>query len=256
MSLLPRIAYAVAAAGVDAVRTRSARAWRRVRALPTRRRPVRPARVDAPTLAATTLAAVLLTTAASCGGGAVRGRYLPRPGLLIGSHAVNYGWDRVAERWVQRECEWRVPAGRRLPGAVELPGGGASASLARHDPEGVESGALGVPVARDGYRVWARRDVVREDDLRGRTSYAITLREARAADAPPSEVTDVFPIPAPGDTPPDAWTPWSAPTHRRTGAFGWWEEAHGAPRPAPTPEAHPIEMRCRWYHAADPVRVE
>ena len=37
MSLLPRIAYAVTAAGTHAVRTRTARAWRRVRALPARR---------------------------------------------------------------------------------------------------------------------------------------------------------------------------------------------------------------------------
>jgi hypothetical protein len=97
---------------------------------------------------------------------------------------------------------------------------------------------------------------MREDDLRGGTSYAITLRHARGADAPPDEVTDFFPIPAPGDTPPDAWTPWRAPAYRRTGALGWWEETQGALLPAATAEAHPIEIRCRLYHATDPVRVE
>jgi hypothetical protein len=31
----------------------------------------------------------------------------------------------------------------------------------------------------------------------------------------------------------------------RTGAFGWWDEAQGAPPEPPQPIAHPFELRCQ-----------
>jgi hypothetical protein len=31
----------------------------------------------------------------------------------------------------------------------------------------------------------------------------------------------------------------------RTGAFGWWDEAQGAPPEPPQPVANPVEMRCQ-----------
>jgi hypothetical protein len=190
-----------------------------------------------------TLAALVVV---GCLGGVSNGRYTVAtdPGSR---YAFRYVRDRPSGLWVHRECETRVSARRTLPDPITTAQDGDLLHTQRFTPESVESG--GVEPARfeviDGARVWRFRDLPGEDDLFARTAFGIQVEWPQPGGPSDWEPMELFAYPPMAAMAPDVWSTWGTAASQRAGAFGWWEEVHGAPPDPPAPIAFPFEMRCR-----------
>ena len=194
--------------------------------------------------AETTLAAVCLATLLACSGPS--GRYVAQHFRTTRSNFV-YVRDRVTGNWMNRHCELRVPVARALPDPLMTEEHGTALSVQLHDPESVRTGGLRSVdfVVRDGFRVWVIDDVLAEADVEGQTSYGVQVAWPKAGETTRYDPLELFHLPRLGDGPPETWSPWVVASSTRAGAFGWWNEAQGAPPEPPQPIAHPFELRCQ-----------
>lgn len=162
-------------------------------------------------------------------------------------YSFKYVMDRRTKRWVNREIELRVSVARPLPEPLTDDAHGDRISLQLLRSGSAQTGGLrsGLPVIEAGWRVWRGWDVLREDDLRGQSSYGVSVQWPVAGQGTRFDATEIFRLPPLGSLPPDAWSEWAEAADRRAGAFGWWEEARGAPpADAPKPE-YPFQFRYR-----------
>ena len=179
------------------------------------------------------IVALLLAACAENGGG----RYAAAtdPGSRYG---FAYVIDRQTKKWVNRECELRVSPERGL-GEVHVqlfrPGSAQSGGLMSADFE-----------TRDGYRVWRIADVMHDDDLAGKVAYGVQIEWPRPGQSTDYDPMEIFHMPRPGNTPPNAWSPWLRAADTRAGGFAFLGEAEGSPPETGPPPAHPFEMRCRF----------
>ena len=190
------------------------------------------------------LVTVCLATLMACSGPS--GRYEAQNFRTTRSNFV-YVRDRVTGEWMNRHCELRVPVARPLPDPLRTEDHGDALSVQLHDPVSVRTAGLrSIDFAvRDGFRVWVIDDVLDEADVDGETSYGVQVAWPRKGEETRHDPLELFHLPRLGDQPPDTWGPWVVASSTRTGAFGWWEEAHGAPPEPPQPIAHPFELRCQ-----------
>jgi hypothetical protein len=192
----------------------------------------------------TVLAAVCVAMVTACTGAS--GRYAAQHFRTTRSNFV-YVRDRVTGQWMNRHCELRAPVARPLPDPLMTEEHGSLLSVEFHDPESVKSAGLrSVDFdVRDGFRVWVIDDVLEEADVDGETSYGVQVSWPRTGEETRHDPLELFHLPRLGDQPPDTWSPWVVAGSTRTGAFGWWNEAQGAPPEPPQPIAHPFELRCQ-----------
>lgn len=183
---------------------------------------------------------------AACSPGGPKGRYGAEHFRTTRSNFV-YVRDRVTGDWVNRRCELRAPVARPLPDPLMTDEDGSLLSVQLFDPESVRSAGLrSVDFAvRDGFRVWVVEDVLGADDVEGRTSYGVQVSWPQADESTRHDPLELFHLPRLGNDPPGTWGPWVAAGSTREGAFGWWEEAQGAPPAPPQPIPHPFELRCQ-----------
>jgi hypothetical protein len=140
-----------------------------------------------------------------------------------------HAFDRDSGKWVYRDCELRVAEARAV----------GELSVQLFHPGSAQSGGVQstAPAVRDGYRVWSIADALERSDFDGRTAYGVQ------ADHDPMELIRLAPL---TDAAPGTWSGWQQASDLREGAFGWWEEAQGAPRDTrPRLPEHPFEIRCR-----------
>lgn len=165
-------------------------------------------------------------------------------------HSFRYVQDRVTKRWVNREFELRVRVERALPEPLTDAEHGDRLSVQLLTSMSAQSGGLdaSLPVVADGWRTWHGRDVLHEDDLRGQTSYSVSVQWPVEGESTRYDDAEIFRLPPLGNLPPDAWSDWATADDRRPGAFGWWEEVHGAPRDTTIARpAWPFEFRYRLF---------
>jgi len=192
------------------------------------------------------LAVAWLTVLASCSAGGQSSRYVAEHFRTTRTNFV-YVRDRVTGRWVNRHCELRAPMARELPDPLTSHESGDLLSVQLFDPGSVRTGGLQSVTfeVRGTFRVWVIDDVLRGPDVEGRTGYGVQVSWPRPGQPTRYDPLEMFHLPRLGNEPPDAWSPWVVASSTREGAFGWWDEAHGAP-PAPAqPIAHPFELRCQ-----------
>jgi hypothetical protein len=168
----------------------------------------------------------LVVLLAACGPTAGRYAWIEDPASRNNLHHVH---DNTTGKWVYRECELRVDKARdvrELQVQLFHPGSAQSGGVEDVQPE-----------LRDGDFVWRIADALEESDFAGRTAYGIQ---------PQGQPMEVIRIPPLRDVAPGTWSEWLRASDVRDGAFGWWQEAQGAPRNASAalPE-HPFELRCR-----------
>ncbi|MEO7998409.1 MAG: hypothetical protein ABI852_13245 [Gemmatimonadaceae bacterium] len=202
-----------------------------------------------------------LLVAAGCagpGGGSSRYTLATLPGSR---YDFRYVMDKQTRRWVQRDVELRVSVDRKIPEPLLDPKSGNLLSVQLVKPGSAQTGGIDKMdfEIRDGYRVWKIRDVMHEQDIKGDIRYVITIKWPHDGQSTEYDPTEVFPMPAPGNVPPDEWSPWMSAGSLREGGFGWWEEARNVPA-APVTEgsttpAHPFQMRYRLLLVDNPVVI-
>jgi hypothetical protein len=186
---------------------------------------------------------LLIATALACADG---GRYRLRT-----DPASRYHFRHVQEResglWVHRECEVRVSVRRPLPDPISDSENGDLLHSSHFEPESVGTGNLSPTKFEtvDGYRIWRFQELLTEEDFAGRTAFGMQVEWPVPGGPSKEEPLELFALPAPGDTPPDHWSPWRTAESMRTGAFGWWEEVHGAPPESVPAVPFPFELRFR-----------
>ncbi len=184
------------------------------------------------------------------------GRYVMAsdPGSRYG---FKYVRDRTTGNWMHREFEIRVDLQRELPPLLVASEIGNSFTVQLFRSESLGSGGIfsAIPVIEGGYRVWRGADVMDDDDLLGRASYGVGVSFPQPGRESRHDPMEIFSMPPLGQTIPEQWTNWETAASMRAGAFGWWEEVHGAPpEPLPSP-AHPFEFRWRLVFAEIPGRI-
>lgn len=165
--------------------------------------------------------------------------------------------DRQTGQWIQREFEIRVDARRHLPELKVAAEIGNSFSVQLFKPETVSSGGIfsAIPKDEGAFRVWRGADVAGKEDLKGEVAYGVSVSWPEDGKETTVEPMEMFPLPALGETVPEEWSPWSTAATMRDGAFGWWDEVHGAPSsPAVLPQ-YPFEFRWRLVFAEIPGRI-
>jgi len=190
--------------------------------------------------------AAALTMAVACSHGGSSSRYAAEHFRTTRTNFV-FVRDRVTGSWVNRHCELRVPVARELPEPLMTDEHGTLLSVQLFDPESVRSAGLRSVefTIDDGFRVWIIDDVLHEADVEGHTSYGVQVAWPSAGESTRYDALELFHLPRLGSEPPDTWSPWVVASATREGAFGWWDEAQGAPPAPPQPIAHPFELRCQ-----------
>lgn len=158
-----------------------------------------------------------------------------------------YVRDRQTGRWVSRACELRVAAARDLPQPLSDDEHGDKLSVQLFRPVSVESAGLQSiePEVRDGHRVWRLSEILDESDLAGEVAYGIQVEWPQPGAETRVDPLEIIRLPPPGDTPPEQWSEWMSASDLREGAFGWWDEVHGAPPESLPGPQHPFQLRCR-----------
>ena len=158
-----------------------------------------------------------------------------------------YVRDKVTGQWVNRRCELRAPVARPLPEPLTTSEDGDRLSVQLFDHESVRSAGIRSvhPETRDGFRVWVIENVLRADDVAGRTRYGVSVSWPQRDQPTHHDPLELFYLPRLGNEVPGEWSPWVVASATREGALGWWSEAHGAPPAPPQPIAHPFELRCQ-----------
>src|SRR5262245_47988166 len=190
--------------------------------------------------------AACLATVVACWRPGQSGRYEAQHFRTTRTNFV-YVRDRVTGQWMNRHCELRAPVARPLPDPLMTDEHGTLLSVQLFEPGSARSGGLRSVdfVVRDGFRVWAIDDVLRADDVAGRTSYGVQVSWPRTGQATRHDPLELFHLPRLGNDPPDTWSPWVVASSTREGAFGWWSEVQGAPPAPPQPIEYPFELRCQ-----------
>jgi hypothetical protein len=197
-------------------------------------------------------AALPLLLGAGCAGsagGSANGRYvLARdPGSRYDFEFVQ---DRETGRWVQRECELRVPVARALPDPLNHPEYGSLMAVDLLKPGSIEgAGIRSLDFAlRDGYRIWNIPQVLGEHDFADAVDYAIQVKWPTGPEQPARfEPLEIIHPPALNDSPLGEWSGWISPSGFREGGFAGIEEVSGQPAGPVTPPEHPFALRCRLY---------
>jgi hypothetical protein len=207
----------------------------------------RAARAAAPpltTIGRVTLVSGCLALLVACSARQPSGRYVAEHFRTTRTNFV-YVRDRVTGQWMNRHCELRVPVVRPLPDPLMTDEHGSLLSVQLFDPESVRSAGLrSVDFdVREGFRVWVIDDVLEEADVDGHTSYGVQVAWPETPTR--YDPLELFHLPRLGNDPPGTWSPWVVAGATREGAFGWWEEAHGAPAEPSRPIARPFELRCQ-----------
>jgi hypothetical protein len=187
-----------------------------------------------------------LAVAVGCSAGTPSGRYVAQHFRTTRTNFV-YVRDRVSGSWMNRHCELRVSVARKLPDPLMTDEHGTLLSVELHDPESVRTGGLQSVdfVVRDGFRVWVIDDVLEEADVEGLTSYGVQVAWPNPGQTTRYDLLELFHLPRLGNEPPETFGPWVVASSTRAGAFGWWNEAQGAPPEPPQPIEHPFELRCQ-----------
>jgi hypothetical protein len=180
----------------------------------------------------------------ACADGGGRYRLRADPGSR---HHFRYVQERESGLWGHRECEVRVSVRRSLPDPISDAEYGDRLHSSRIEPGSVGTGNLSPTKFEtvDGYRIWRFQELLTENDFAGRTAFGLQVEWPVPGAPSKVEPLELFALPAPGDAPPDRWSPWQTADRMREGAFGWWEEVHGAPPEAVAAVPFPFELRCR-----------
>ena len=198
--------------------------------------------------------AVLLTVPCACS--AQSGRYSAEHFRTTRTNSV-FVRDRVTKNWVNRRCELRVPLARELPNPLQTNETGTLLSVQLIRPETAQSGGLNSVDfdTRDGFRVWVIEDVLREPDLKGRSTCLVQVSWPKAGEEWKRDPAEIFHLPVLGDQPPNTWGPWVTADKTREGAMAWWSETQGKPPEPAQRIAHPFELRCEMVFTDTPGDV-
>lgn len=190
-----------------------------------------------------TVVAIALALA-GCVGNTTAGRYTMATDPAS-RYSFRYVRDSETRLWVHRECEARVSTKRKLPDSTTADGDRLHSQ--RFEPETVASGDL-VPdqfETHDNFRIWRFRHLPSEADLQSRSAWGIQIEWPKEGEPSDWEPMEMFAFPPMATMVPEQWSEWTTATAQREGAFGWWEEVHGAPREESKPVEYPFELRCR-----------
>src|SRR5262249_43692295 len=154
---------------------------------------------------------------------------------------------RFRGAWLTRHCELRTPVARPLPDPLTTDEHGDLLSVQLFEPESAQTAGLRSVdfEVRDGFRVWTIDDVLRAEDVEGRTSYGVQVAWPQTGQPTRHAPRELFHPPRLGNDPPGSGGPWVVASSTREGAFGWWNETQGAPPEPPQPIEHPFELRCQ-----------
>lgn len=163
-------------------------------------------------------------------------------------HSFQYVQDKTTGRWVNREIELRVSVRRPAPESWSDDAHGDRLSLQLLRPISAQTAGLrsGLPVVEGEWLVWRGWEVLDESDLRGQSTYAVTVQWPVEGQSTRFDDSENFRLPPLGAMPPDAWSEWAEAADQRPGAFGWWAEVQGAPRDSSAARpAFPFQFRYR-----------
>src|SRR5262249_56453485 len=114
------------------------------------------------------------------------------------------GRDRATGRGVTRHCELRTPVARPLPDPLTTDEHGDLLSVQLFEPESAQTAGLRSVdfEVRDGFRVWTIDDVLRAEDVEGRTSYGVQVAWPQTGQPKRHDPPELFHLPRPGHGPP------------------------------------------------------